>query len=780
MLVNRRLFALKKHLSWVILVSGLSILFAACAGSNAFKHGKKLEQAQNFDEALHYYQKALQADPQNTEYRLRYERARFQAAVHHFDQGRRLKDSGDLESALLEFRQASAIDPSNALAAQEVRAVERMLEERQKHREDENKKLGEMIEKGKASTVRDALGDIKTVPITLKLTGDLKRAYDSIAKVGGLNVIYDPDIKPAPSPLSVDLNNVSVIEALDILSLQTKTYWTAINKNTILVANDTQQTRQTYEEQVIRTFYLGNSLADKDVTETVNMLRMVLNVQKIAPITSQSAIIIRDTPDKIAMVDKILQSIDKAKPEVLIEVAVMEMKRTAELDLGVALPTSTTINLNSPPASSGGTGSANPAGTITLDLLHTLKGSSFNMTFPATTATWLAKQTNARVLQNPSLRAADGKVAKLRIGTKQPVAQGSFQPTFAGNIGGTPVVNFTYIDVGVNLDMTPHVLMNRDITMNVVVEVNAIAGFEPFGGGTSGTVNQPILTQRHIEHDLRLKEGESSVIGGIIEAADSLGVQGIPGLSKIPVLRYFFATNTKMSDEDEIVVVITPHIIRLPEYSSEDFGSLAIIGAGNSPRLIGRPVQLTGDNPPISKGAAPGGPPPVGSPGTGRPAPQPPVTSQPPATEPAPSPQAAPRLAFVRLSSSTSEVAKGSRFAVSAAIENAQNVFALSFNLSFNPKVLKFVEAQNGGFLSSDGTAVAIAPRPDNEAGQAVVSMTRPPESAGMNGRGVLLNFIFEAVAAGVSPINFTQANVRDPSQATLPTSFTGTQVNVK
>ncbi|HVN80384.1 MAG TPA: cohesin domain-containing protein, partial [Terriglobia bacterium] len=383
-------------------------------------------------------------------------------------------------------------------------------------------------------------------------------------------------------------------------------------------------------------------------------------------------------------------------------------------------------------------------------------------------------------LQNPTLRAADGKVAKLRIGTRQPVAQGSFQPTFAGNVGGTPVVNFTYIDVGVNLDLTPHVLMNRDISMNVVVEVSSITGQVTFGGGTSGTVQQPILGQRHIEHDLRLKEGESSIIGGIISSSDTVTNTGYPGLLKVPILRYFFSTENKERQEGEIVVVITPHIIRLPEYNPDDFGAIAIIGAGNSPRLIGRPVQLTGDNPPVSKGVAPASPTPASSPAAGQALPPPPATSQPQVAESTAAPQAAPRLALVRLNSSSPEVAAGAKFAVSAAIENAQNAFALSLNLSFNPKVLKFVEAQNGGFLSSDGAVVAIAPRPDNEAGQAVVSMTRPPESAGMNGRGVLLNLIFEAVAAGVSPINFTQANIRDPGQATLPTSFTGTQVTVK
>jgi general secretion pathway protein D len=749
-------------------------LFSSCGGgSSAFKKGTQLDVQQNYDEALAYYEEALKQEPKNHEYRLYYERARFRAAIAHFDRGRKLKEAGNLDGSLAEFQRASAIDPSNALAAQEMKSLQAMIADRENAQEAEKRKLGEIIEKNKALGTRATLSASLTTPITLKLTKDLKTAYDTIAKLGGINVIFDQDLgNRLQGPTLVDLTNVSIIEALDLLSLQTKTYWTVVNKNTILVANDNQQTRQLYEEQIIKTFYLGNSLAATDLAETITMLRLLLTLSKVAQITAQNAIVIRDTPAKIAMAEKILQSIDKAKPEVLIEVAVLEVDRNLDRTLGVTPPAGTSITFQNGTTTTGST--TTPNNSVSIKDLGRIGSGNFFITIPSTAIDFVSSQSHARVLQNPSLRAADGKPAKLRIGTKQPVAQGSFQPTFAGNIGGTPVVNFQTIDVGVNLDMTPHVMLNRDIAMTIKVGVNAISGSVNFSG-----IPYPILTNREIEHDIRLKEGESSIIGGIITDADAVTVTGLPGAAKIPLIRYLFSSENKQRRESEIIIVITPHIVRLPEYLEDDYGSIALMGAGNSPRFLGRPIQLLSDAPPIRKtppssssSQLPSGGPALVS------SPQPQV--QPATATASSSQQPVPRLSFVKLVPSNTEVASGTRIRVAANIENAQNAYAFSFNLSFNPKVLKLIEVENGGFLSNDGKIIALSPRIENEAGQAVVSMTRPPESSGVSGNGSLIHLVFEAVAAGISPVSFTQGNVRDLAQSTLPASFSNTQVTVK
>jgi general secretion pathway protein D len=735
-------------------------LSSGCAASSAFKKGQKFEKLRNYDEALAQYRAAYEKEPKNHEYRLFFERTRTQAAITHLDFGRKLREVGKLEDALVEFRRGAEIDPSNALAVQEIANTEKLILERERKQEEEKRKLAEIVERNKVVSPRDTLAPVNTTPIVLKLTGDLKRAFESIAKISGINVIFDSDLgQKLTTQVPVDLNNVTVIEALDLLALQTKTYWAVVNANTIIVTNDNQQTRQFYEEQVIKTFYLGNTLATADLQEVLNTLRTLLDLRKVGVINSQNAIVIRDTADKIAMAERILQSIDKPKPEVLIDVAVMEVDRSYKRTLGVNPPTGVTA-VNPP----GGTGT-----TISIKDADRLGSGNYYITIP--TAQLSATRNNARVLQNPSLRASDGKVAKLRIGTQQPVAQGSFQPTFGGTVGGSPVVQFTTIDVGVDLDLTPRVLMNRDIAMNVNVKIKSINGFETLSGN-----RYPILTNRSVEHDIRLKEGESSVIGGIISDSDSIDVGGIPGLEKIPLIKYLFSQETKNRVEAEIIIVITPHIVRLPDFQDSDLESLAIMGSGISPRFIGKPVQLGSGKAPETKSAAPtaGSPAPVQPSSAPAPAVPPPAASQ--SVESLP----VPRLAFVKLAASPAEVDTGGKFTVAVSIENAQDAGTATFAVTFNPKALKLVTVQDGGFLSQGGKPGSLSPKIDNDNGTATVSLTRPVGNPGVSGGGVLANLQFEAVGPGVASITFSQASVADASQTPLPTSSSGTQVTVK
>jgi general secretion pathway protein D len=756
MLSKQTSLASRTWITFLMLIVG-----SGCAASSAFKRGKQFEQLRNYDEAMLEYKDAYDREPSNHEYRLYFERARNKAGTAHTDLGRKFKEVGQLEEALAEFRRGAEIDPSNQLAAQEIPVVEKMIQERRQKEEEEKRKLGEIVEKNKVTAPRDALAPVHTTPIVLKLTGDLKRAYESIAKISGINVIFDADLgNKLTTQVPVDLNNVTVIEALDLIALQTKTYWAVVNANTIIVTNDNQQTRQFYEEQIIKTFYLGNTMAQAELQEVLNTLRTLLDLRKVGVINAQNAIVIRDTADKIAMAERILQSIDKAKSEVLIDVAVMEVDRSFTRDLGINAPTQ--ITAQNPPGGGGN--------TISIKDLDRLGSGNYYITIP--TAVFRASRTNARMLQNPSLRASDGKLARLRVGTQQPVAQGSFQPTFGGTVGGTPVVQFTTIDVGVNLDLTPRVMMNRDIAMNVKVAIKSITGFE-----TLSENRYPILSNREVEHDIRLKEGESSIIGGIISDSDSTTISGIPGAIRVPLIKYLFGTESKTKTEAEVIIVITPHIVRLPEFQDTDLETLAILGSGISPRFIGKPVQLGGDRGPGRPSPAPTAPAQPGQPAPAAVPPAPvPATTTPPAAESLPMP----RMAFVRLSPSTPELSSGSRVTVSGAIENAQNAAALSFSISFNPRVVRLVSVQDGGFMSRDGRTATVSPRVDNEAGTAAVSLSRQSGTPGVSGNGVLFSLVFEAVGAGPASIDFTQASISDAAQTPLLISASGTQVTVK
>jgi general secretion pathway protein D len=315
-------------------------------------------------------------------------------------------------------------------------------------------------------------------------------------------------------------------------------------------------------------------------------------------------------------------------------------------------------------------------------------------------------------------------------------------------------------------------MMNRDIAMNVKVAIKSITGFE-----TLSENRYPILSNREVEHDIRLKEGESSIIGGIISDSDSTTISGIPGAIRVPLIKYLFGTESKTKTEAEIIIVITPHIVRLPEFQDTDLETLAILGSGISPRFIGKPVQLGGDRAPEKPSPAPTAQAPPGQPRTVPVTPSPvPATTTQRAAESLP----VPRMAFVRLSPSAPEPSPGSRVTVSAAIENAQNASALSFGISYNPKVVKLLSVQDGGFMSHDGKAATVSPRIDNEAGSVSVSLSRPPGTPGISGNGVLFDLVFEVVGAGASSIDFTQASVLDAAQTALPTSSSGTQVTVK
>ena len=734
----------------------LALALLSCGGSSAFKRGLEYEQLKNYEAALQSYEEALSADPDNAKYRLYFERARFQAAMAHYDRGRRFRDDGRLEEALQEFRRAVQIDPSIAAAHQEAETVAALIRDREKRAQQ-----GEPDRSGE-----DLYPSQQFLP-AVKLTGEVRRAYVTLGKLGGINVIFAPDFNPSPPEVELDFMDVTLTEALDLLALQSKTYWSVLKENTILVAEDTQQTRQRYQEEIVRTFHLSNVGDKADLGQIATALRSLLLMNKVAQIDSQNAIVVRDTPDKIAAAERIIRSIDKSKPEVMIEVYILEVVGTVRQFLGLrpGLPSAINVSPNGPQDEGG-------SNAIRLNELGQLGRDSFSATIPSIQLGQLYTRVRGRVLQNPTLRASDGEEATFKVGTQQPIAQGSFSTGIGGGtgFGGGAFTTFSTVDVGVTLNITPQVLLNRDISLNIDVALKTISGFETLDGN-----RYPILANREINHDIRLREGESSVVGGIIQRSDSVTVDGIPGLSKIPLLRYLFSTQDNNTSDNEIIVVITPRIVRLPDILERDT-SLALLGSSNTPKFLGSPKQLIGEIPAPGTGNGHASPPRAGSGATAPNAPGSNLEAPPQATD-----RPAPRLAFVRLAGPSEPASPGSRFSIGVSVANAQQVHGLSFNFRFNPDLVRLVDVQGGGFLSSDGISVALAERLENSLGRAVISMTRPPDSAGVTGSGVLMNLRFEAVGTGNGSISFGPNSVlRDSGQAAIPTSLAGTEVSIQ
>jgi general secretion pathway protein D len=304
----------------------------------------------------------------------------------------------------------------------------------------------------------------------------------------------------------------------------------------------------------------------------------------VQSVNAQNAIVIRDTPDKLDIAEKIIHDIDQAKPEVLLQVSILQTSLSRLHDLGVLPGQSATIAFTPRSAltpngggsnSDCGTSSANSSCTqITLDNLKNLSAADYSITLPGATVNAVLTDSATRIIQDPEIRVTDGQKATLKIGDRVPVATGSFQAgTGAGNTGVNPLVNtqFQYLDVGVNLDVTPRVHPNDEISLKLKVEVSSVTGTESIGG-----IDQPIISQRTVEHDIRLKDGEVNILGGLLQRSESNSVNGWPGLGQLPFLRYFFSDNKKQIQDDEVLIVLTPHIIRIPEITQENLRRLAV------------------------------------------------------------------------------------------------------------------------------------------------------------------------------------------------------------
>src|SRR5208282_3142871 len=522
---------------------------------------------------------------------------------------------------------------------------------------------------------------------------------------------------------------------------ETKTFWRPVTPNTIFVAQDTPAKRKELEQNVIKTFYLSNLSQPTELQDVVNAMRTILEVSRIQQLPSQGAIVVRGTPDQAALAQKLVDDLDKAKPEVLIDIAVMQVSRDKSHTLGINPPTSASVTLQSnintsstsSSSSSSTTGSSSTSSNgINLNTLANLNATDFQVTIPQATATALMNDTDTRVIQSPQVRALDGQKATLKIGDRVPVATGSFQPGIGG-VGINPLVNtqFQYLDVGVNIEITPRVHAGREISLKMTLDVSDVDSYVSIGG-----ISQPVIGQRKIEHDIRLKDGEVSLLGGMMEDTRTKSLTGIPGLAQIPILKYLFGETDTDHAENEIVFVLVPHIIRGPDLSHGD-ADMIDVGTANALELrrsSNKPAPAPSASAPAA--ASPGAPAAATAVQASNPQSQPAssVTQQ----NQTPQNQAASGAGTFLFDPATLSQAKGSTFTVNVLLTGGQNVYSVPVQLSYDPNQLQVVNVSNGGFLSQDGQAVALVHRDDPATGTLQITATRPPGAGGVSGQGAV------------------------------------------
>ncbi|HYM13014.1 MAG TPA: hypothetical protein VEU62_19905, partial [Bryobacterales bacterium] len=577
-------------------------------GNAQYKQARKAELSGDLDKAYELYQAALKAEPEDQTYMLAVRRVRFLDGQSHVDKGHKLADQGKLAEAALEFEKALTIDPSLAIAAEDLRRTQELIA-----RSKEKKKPGtaEAVTKAAEPTglspllaakkeTEQLLEEAQPVPtlrpistqrINLKASNNSKVIFETIGKLAGINVLFDPEMQGRR--VTIELNNATLHESLEYTAAIAKAFWKPLSSNAIFITDDNTQKRREYEDYVVKTFYLTNAYTAQELQEIATAVRSVTEIRRVYTVNSLNALVIRGTTDQVALAEKIIDDVDKSRAEVIVDVLVLETSHTKTREFGLVPVSGGTpgidvpigINPLNPAAGSTGTPTTTPSTTPTTTPTTTpittpsttpstpstgAGGSyvfgktnilNFAMNIPNAELKALLSTSNTRVLQSPRIRGFDGYKAQLRIGSRIPIATGSFQPGIGG-VGINPLVNtqFNYQDVGVVMDMLPRVHYGKEVSMHVELEISNVVDHVDIGG-----ISQPVIGQRKIIHDIRLKEGEASIIGGLNQTQTSKTLTGIPGLSQIPLLGHLFSNQKLDISDSEILLVLIPHVVRVPD-----------------------------------------------------------------------------------------------------------------------------------------------------------------------------------------------------------------------
>ncbi|HTO77078.1 MAG TPA: secretin N-terminal domain-containing protein [Thermoanaerobaculia bacterium] len=578
---------------------------AGCSAYRAYEQGKDAEDRQQWDVAVMKIQQAAQIQPNNPQYHNELIRVKQKAAQFHFEKGKLYRSSGNPEMAVVELEQTVLLDPTQDYAEVELRKAREDVAKAAAERNGDTK-LEALKKKTRGARARPPMlepASDKPISLNFPQAKPIKQIYQSLAAAAGINVIFDPQLKD--ENVSIVLTNLPFQAALETLIRQENHFYKVIDEKTMLIAADTPANRKTYEDLVIRTFFLSNG----DVTEVSNALRALLQTTRISINKAENSITLRDTADKVAIAERIVEQNDKQLSEVVVDVELLQVNTNKLLDLGPLLTPKNTISVSAPaPGGTSNIGGAIPAGQFTWDQLKQLSINSFGFAIPSLTYNFIKNQGAAELLAQPQLRIAEGQKAQLVIGDRTPIPVTTFNTgtTVGGNI--VPVTSFQYQDVGIKIEVEPRVHHNREVTLKLTVEVSQISGSVPVEGGSP----LPIIGTRTISSNIRLKDGETNLLAGLFRRDRSRTDTQFPFLSEIPIIGRLVTNTNRQDQTTDIVLTLTPHIIRIPDITEEDVTPV-YVGTDQNISYQGAPrVESAAGNGPfdIQRRQAPNTPPP--------------------------------------------------------------------------------------------------------------------------------------------------------------------------
>jgi len=820
------------------IVVALAVAGAACTAVNAFRKGETAMKAGDLDQAVAFYRSAVQAAPDNANYRIALERAMQAASRMHIERARDFEQKDQLDAALGEYKLATEYEPSNRLAVAKVAALERTIRDRIEASRP-RPPIQEMRERVRAAS-EPILNPASRTPLIFNFNNtSIKAILDVIANATGINITYDREVVDRAG-ISLQLNGVTLEQALNQIMTSNGLSYKIVNERSILVFPDTSPKHLQYDDQVIKTIYLSNA----DPQEIVQILSAVARVQGLAiqpviyPNKTSNSVTIRGTTQMVQILEKMVEQNDKPRAEIVVDVEILEVDRSRAKQYGLNLTdysvgaifspevnpagggttppttpvTPTTPGAVTPPTSTAGSTTGRAPSSVTSGPLfnlntitHGISTADFYLAVPAAIVRFLESDNRTKIVAKPQLRGAEGQKLTLKLGQSIPVITTAYTPLATGGAGVNPLSSYNYKDVGVNIDMTPRVTLEGDIILDLTLDDSARGTDISVAG-----VSVPSFIQRTVTTRLRLRDGESNLLAGLLQQTDTNAVQGFPGAIHVPFFRQLFSGNNNTSDQIDIVMLLTPHIVRTQEITEENLrpiyiGSQGAAGAGlavgGPPPLIAPPPEaqppagapmgtVTAPSPSTAIVTIPPGttpipgmvatPPPTAAPATTPPATPPPATTPPPTTAEGPPPAQPPQpqvpapaaqppaaeapttspgigSAQVLLNpSGTTFRVGGGPYTVPISISGATRITTITLTLTFDPAIVRIRSVQQGSFMNTGGASATFTQQAGN--GRVDITLSRGADAIGASGTGLLAVVLLDALAPGSATLSLSGA----------------------
>ena len=527
-----------------LIAAGLCLLLAAGCATTARDRARTAELTENFDEAVVEYTRALQDRPDDRTLQRDLERARLRAAQYHQAEGLRLTGLGNYEDALVEYQIAAELNPTGGDIQDALRETGERVRTREAARRAGQTEIEALIERTRFLPPEGLELPDDFLPDSLVFRDASTRdVFTALGLFSDVNVVFDPAF--VDQRLSVDLRGARLTDAFTSVARSTQNFYRVTAPRTVTVIPDTPAKRTEYEDEIVRTFYLSNA----DMDETIALLRLVLDLRRLSPVTATRSISIRDTPERVAAAARLIATIDKAPPEVVIDVELLEVDRQRLRAYGLQFAASAdAVGLD-------GALTVDTGGGLSIDDLGSLTAADiFVSNLPGLFYRLLKRDQHTHTLANPHIRTSAGQTAQAQFGDEVPVPVTQFTPFAAGGLQQQPVTSFTYRNVGVNIEITPHIHHNDEVSLDLLIEVISVSGV--------GYGDIPTFGERSIATTIRLRNGETNILAGMIRDDEREVLEGIPGLSDLPIIGRLFARNRLETQETDIIVTLTPRIVR--------------------------------------------------------------------------------------------------------------------------------------------------------------------------------------------------------------------------